>query len=321
MFISVVICTYNRGNILKDTLQSFTTIQQDQSFGYEMVVVDNNSTDATAIVVEGLKGHYPCPLRYIFEAQQGISHARNRGIQEAKGDIIAFVDDDVFFEVNWLVNLAKSFTELNCIGGGGRIYPKWPGDKTPWWYDARTAYAYAGVTGDLDLGNEQREFKLGHSAPFGGNMIFHRRVFEKYGLFNVSIGRKGTDLGLNEDAEFGNRLMAAGEKLWYIPEVIIYHRVFANRLKAGYLRRWYFSLGEQKVLLEKDVVIKSYLSGVPRYLYKELVQIILKSLKYLFISDFKKAFLWELRARIILGQMIQYRKQHKAATLNLNPQL
>lgn len=108
-FISIVICTYNRADILQQTLESFFSLNSlDNNF--ELIVVDNNSTDTTREIVEYFVDQNPQVL-YRFEKKPGLSQARNTGIKEAKGEIVAFVDDDVFFDKEWYINLRDIFWE------------------------------------------------------------------------------------------------------------------------------------------------------------------------------------------------------------------
>jgi glycosyltransferase involved in cell wall biosynthesis len=103
---SVIICTYNRSGSLERTLASLARMELRDSADWELLVVDNNSKDDTRVVVDGFTRASGVNCRYIFEKEQGLSHARNRGIREAKGEIIAFTDDDVLLDRHWLKNIS-----------------------------------------------------------------------------------------------------------------------------------------------------------------------------------------------------------------------
>src|SRR5215468_10996481 len=111
MDISVVVCTYNRAHLLVDTVQALSVQDIPPNLNWEMVLVDNNSNDKTAELISELSVKFPAPLRYIFESQQGQSFARNRGIAEARGEIIAFTDDDVIPEKNWISYIWQVMTQ------------------------------------------------------------------------------------------------------------------------------------------------------------------------------------------------------------------
>ena len=105
--------------MLRETLESWLSVQDIES-NIELVIVDNNSTDHTQKVVEEFQPECSCQMRYVVETNAGLSYARNRGIDEASGNIVAFVDDDVFFDKAWLREILKAFDdnpEISCVGG------------------------------------------------------------------------------------------------------------------------------------------------------------------------------------------------------------
>ena len=149
-------------------------------FNWEVLVVDNNSSDRTSEVVESFCAKHPARFRLVFEREQGLSHARNTGIRNARGDILAFTDDDICVESGWLWNLTSSLHDGEWAGAGGQIFPVCNGALPNWLTieDFRTLGVFAG-------------FYLGPVAgpltrpPYGGNMAYRRETFEKYGSFRV----------------------------------------------------------------------------------------------------------------------------------------
>ena len=221
MNITVILCTYNRCQILVKALSSVALSRLPESVAWEVLVVDNNSRDRTRDVVADFCGRYPARFRYLFESRPGKSYALNSGIAEAQGDIVAFMDDDVTVEPMWLQNLTAPLLKGKWAGCGGRILPVWNCPPPRWLPDAGR-YALAPLV-SFDLG-----FEAGPLAepPFGTNMAFRKAVFAKYGGFRTNLGPSpGRDIQHSEDAEFGNRLLAAGEHLWYEPSAIVYHPV------------------------------------------------------------------------------------------------
>jgi GT2 family glycosyltransferase len=206
-------------------------------------VVDNNSNDQTHEVVEDFSCRHPGRFRYLFEPKPGKSHALNAGIREAHGDILAFIDDDVIVERNWLRNLTAALDGNAWAGAGGRILPEKTFSHPPW-LPLDGPNNMAGILALFDLGAEPVELD---QAPFGTNMAFRKEMFEKHGGFRVDLGpRPGSELR-NEDTEFGRRLLTAGERLRYEPSAVVYHGVPEYRLTREYFLRFCFDLGRAAI--------------------------------------------------------------------------
>src|SRR5262245_39953584 len=126
MGITITIQTYNRADELRTTLRSLATIDTKGAPEHEVLVVDNNSSDHTRAVVEELSPTFGGKLRYVHESRQGLSYARNRAVTEARHEIIAFLDDDVDVDVNWLRNLAAAYEGGDYAAVGGRAYLVYP---------------------------------------------------------------------------------------------------------------------------------------------------------------------------------------------------
>lgn len=244
--ISVIICTYNRGRILHETVRSFLDCHSD-GIDYELLLVDNNSTDETREFAESLAAKNPL-VRYLFEPSQGLSYARNSGIRASHGQIVVFVDDDVYFSPNWLTAVASVFErhiDVACIGGKvvphfdfGR--PKWIVDNLLWIY---------GVT---RYGDHEREIRF-PEIPIGCNMAFRRTVFEQIGIFHTSLGRKGKNLLSGEENHFLLRTAKAGLKTIYSPDIQISHRIPAARtIQEWVLKRFYWEGISEIVMRQLD---------------------------------------------------------------------
>jgi len=132
MLISIVISTYNRCKILEEMLESLLQLDNSDNYIWEVIVVDNNSSDQTKDVVEHYIKKFNGKLKYTFEPQQGLNYARNRGLKEAQGDIITFTDDDVEVHHDWLENIWVCFSQQDCDAVGGRVLPVYP-QETPQW--------------------------------------------------------------------------------------------------------------------------------------------------------------------------------------------
>jgi glycosyltransferase involved in cell wall biosynthesis len=132
MNVSVVIGTYNRAHLLEGTLHALALQEAPDSLKWEIVVVDNNSRDTTALAVDAFSKTTAIPVRYVLETRQGLSHARNRGIREARGSVIAFTDDDVLPAADWVAQVHAAIDRWNASGVGGRILPRWEASPPDW---------------------------------------------------------------------------------------------------------------------------------------------------------------------------------------------
>lgn len=302
MKFSVVIATYNRARDLEGTLASLAGLRADGD--WEVIVVDNNSTDDTRQVVEGAAPAFPVDLRYIFERQQGRSPALNAGIRAACGEIIATTDDDVRVDRGWLDRAAEALDEIGCDYVGGRVLPIWGGPR-PGWLADRPGRQWA-VIALLDYGPRPIEF--GARVPLGVNMAFRREAFERAGTFDVNTGRRaGTLLG-QEVREWCIRARAAGLRGFYVPAMCIQHVIPASRLNKRYFRRWFFWRGISRAQLYErfrldmispedttlDYTRVPHLAGVPRFMYRQGLQHVRGWVSALAKRDSKGAFEHEL---------------------------
>ncbi len=221
--VSIVVCTYNRARLLRDTLASLAVLQTDGQFAYEVVVVDNASNDTTPAVIAEAAKSFPVGLRGVREERAGVACARNRGIKEARGIWIAFFDDDQVAHACWLKELLAQArrTGARCVGGGIRL--RLPTETTP-----VPPSPCRALLGERVSPNERRYSR--HWAPGAGNLMLHRSVFDEVGLFNEDLREAG------EDADLFNRLHAAKIEGWYAPGAFAYHVIPAYRLTREYFR-------------------------------------------------------------------------------------
>jgi glycosyltransferase involved in cell wall biosynthesis len=246
MKISVILCTHNRWQSLAKALNSLAALTLPEPVEWEILVVDNDSDDKTREVVQkDLCSRYPGRFRYLFEPRPGKSYALNTGIRQAQGEILAFTDDDVTVEKTWLQNLTAALHNGEWAGTGGRVVAEWA-CTPPRWLSLEGRYGLGDTLALFDRGSEARELS---ENPFGANMAFRRAMFEKYGGFRTDLGpRAGSrEPQKSEDAEFGRRLLDAGERLRYEPSAIVYHWVPESRLQKKYFLAWWFDKGRSDV--------------------------------------------------------------------------
>lgn len=310
---SVVIATYNRAADLRDTLASLAGLRP--AAPWEVVVVDNNSSDDTRAVVESAARSFPAPLRYVFEREQGRSPALNAGIRVAQGDVIVTTDDDVRVDSDWLDRAGNALDALDCDYVGGRVLPIWGGPR-PAWLPNHGGKHWA-VIALLDYGNTPLEF--GARVPLGVNMAFRRSAFDRAGLLDPHTGRKaGTLLG-QEVREWCIRARAAGVRGFYAPEMVVRHIIPASRLNKRYFRRWFYWRGISRAMLyEKagldmeaperttlDFRTVPHVFGVPRYLYRKALASLTNWLVATFRRDAFAAFDHELWVWFFAGILRQ----------------
>jgi glycosyltransferase involved in cell wall biosynthesis len=227
--VSVIVCTYNREIYLPRTLQHLD--QQDVN-DFEVLIIDNNSTDHTATIAKEFTDKKPELFKYFLELDQGHTYARNRGIREAKGEILTFIDDDAFVHASYVRNIIKYFEDYSITALGGRIIPIYESGKNPEWM---TKHLLPLVSA-LDMGLNARFFK-GTKFPIGANMSFRREVFDEYGLFDVKLGRRGSSgLEGGDEKEVFIRLKKNNEPILYAPDVVVDHIIPDKRLTEEYIR-------------------------------------------------------------------------------------
>lgn len=293
MRVSVVVCTLNRPKSLKRLLTSFRYAVIPDHLSCEFIVVDNNSDDATRVAFDELQKQYELRLRCVFEPKMGISHARNKGIKEARGEIIAFTDDDVIVDKYWIQNVGEAFrehTDVACIGG--KILPSWEISKPKWLKPS--LYGYLAL---LDHGDSAGYVDA--SRIWGANFAVKSEMFTKYGLFDSNLGRIQGKLYSHEEVEFLQRLLNGSERILYYPSSIVYHCVSADRISKRYFRKHSFDAGELNGIFMNDVKYTSlfkYHSAISKKMLKHIIASVLR------IGCLSKnSFAYELRICYILG--------------------
>jgi GT2 family glycosyltransferase len=327
MTCSIVIATYNRGADLQETLASLAAIESARR--WDVIVVDNNSSDDTRAVVERAARDFPVPLRYLFEREQGRSPALNTGIKAASGEVIVTTDDDVRVERDWLDRSVEALDRFRCDYVGGRVLPIWGGPR-PRWLPDRGGKHWA-VIALLDYGPRPIEFDT--RVPLGVNMAFRRSAFDRTGLLDPNTGRKaGTLLG-QEVREWCIRARAAGVHGFYAPEMIVHHVIPAARLTKSYFRRWFYWRGVSRALLYErsgldmeapeettlDFRAVPHVAGVPRYLFRRAIEHAFAAIRGALRRDAVAAFDHELWLWFFAGIVAQRWKDRHG--LRTNPLL
>jgi glucosyl-dolichyl phosphate glucuronosyltransferase len=298
--VSVIVATYNRGAILRGTLESLMN-QESAGIRYEVIVIDNNSTDDTPQVVEELKNGFASGnLIYGFEPKQGVSYARNKGIVTARAPIIAFTDDDIRPAPNWVASIHRAFKSLphaDCVGG--KVLPAKETTFPAWLTrDYWTALAL------LDFGDESMVLDVRNGPGLvAANFAVRASVFQECGSFAPELQRVKGSIGSMEDHQFQLRLTAAKKCLMYCPEIVVYAHVLKERLCKSYHRRWHDGHGYFYALMrdEQFESSKVRLFDVPGHLYRRACSHAIDWLIYSLTRKGELEFQRELEIRFFWG--------------------
>ncbi|HUI06189.1 MAG TPA: glycosyltransferase [Verrucomicrobiae bacterium] len=306
MDVTVIICTYNRCRSLQQTLQSFCDLEIPRGMTWELLVVDNNSDDATREVCEFFASKLP--MRYSFEPIQGQSRARNRGAAEASSPLLVFTDDDVKADKNWLASLwqaARLHPEIDIFGG--RILPLWERTPPSWLAENATSMLRLICT-HFDLGDEERVFVDCNAGPWGANMAFRRSVLTDQFRFLVDLGITGRDNVRGEETDLICRLLKGGHQGLYVPEAMVYHRNTPERATERYVFAYYKGAGMTEMRLRGPFSVGRLWFGVPRYLWLKVIK---HFFQYVIFRPTRPSQIW-LRAEIDLatnwGRIIELRR-------------
>jgi GT2 family glycosyltransferase len=271
--VSVVISTHNRSDVLVLTIESLAA-QESRGTRYEVIVVDNNSTDQTQQVVREAAARGHSHLRLLFEPRPGVSHGRNAGIRAAAAPIVAFTDDDVCVDRHWVANIKRAFDKYPDVDYiTGKVLPRWEGERPAW----LTPDNWGGPCvlrdrGDAPISGVPGTFFPGWATC---NLAVRRRLIDRIGTFSGEFDR-------GEDLEFILRVWRADLRGMYVPDVIVTHRVPADRMTKAYHRGWHVAEGRIRARLRYKEIFDAEgrirtepldgprLLGTPAFLYREL---------------------------------------------------
>lgn len=229
--LTVVICSHNRPEDLERCLHGLAALEDDVA----VIVVDSASDPPLRATVDRFSSSLR-RLSYHYEARPGLSLARNRGLELARTELVAFLDDDTVPERAWAKNLVGPFEDPNVVCVGGTCRAAFDCERPPWLSDR--LLQLAGVT---RFGAEARRVRSSAEYPFGANVCFRRRALLELGGFSIELGRIGTTLLSGEEYDVIEKLGRAGWAVWLEPSAVVDHRVTAARCRAHYYwrRSWW----------------------------------------------------------------------------------
>jgi glycosyltransferase involved in cell wall biosynthesis len=312
MKLSVIICTYNRSGILDKTLKSLEQVEVPGDVAWEVLIIDNGSTDNTPAIVQGYIKNNKIPVFYFLEAASGKSAALNLGIQKSRGEIIAFTDDDVLLDKKWVNAILNAVSKYPYSAFGGRIIALW-GSPIP--SRLSSAGKFNSLSGtvffrdDGEIDREYNEAMIGN-VPCGANMFFRREAIESNGFFRTDLGPSHHVPGASEDTEFCSRMLKLGRKFMYVANAVIYHPVDVEKISPGALLRWRYYCAKSEVRAREFNKSMNRIYGVPRYLFRQFIS---NAVIWLMSSNSSKRFFFKLKTYYTWGEIIEHRSISKGA--------
>jgi len=240
--VSILMCTYNRAVYLRDVLQRLVAQTTSEGFRYEIVVVDNGSSDETASIVKLMVDRTEIPIRYVYSPEGGVHEARNRSLKEGRGRWFAFIDDDELPEQDWLARLHSAARETGAKILGGTVLLDLPARELT----ILSREVRRSLRERYQATEDGNPVLCGRDTfPGTDNLLVDRRVFEEIGNFDETMVMGGADHDLIL------RARQAGFEPWYVPNAIVYHRFTNERLSTAHLKRDAFGSGVLSAFLRK----------------------------------------------------------------------
>ncbi|WP_066425607.1 hormogonium polysaccharide biosynthesis glycosyltransferase HpsE [Anabaena sp. 4-3] len=277
---TVVIPTYNGANRLPELLERLQNQIKTENIAWEIIVVDNNSTDNTAQVVQQYqeKWQLPYALKYHFEAKQGAAYARKKGVEVASGKLIGFLDDDNYPVTTWVAaayDFAQKYPQAGAFGS--QIHPDWEVEPPA---DFQRISAFLAIT---ERGNQPLFYQPSKKLlpPSAGLVVRRQAWLESVPEKPLLTGRVTGNMLTGEDLEMLCYFQKSGWEVWYNPEMEIYHKIPASRLKREYLIPFFRGIGLSRYVT-RMVNVKPYLKPfiMLAYMLNDIRKIILQILKY-----------------------------------------
>lgn len=296
---SLVICTYNRAEALRDALRSAIAQESHGQFTHEVIVVDNNSTDETRAVVDAEACRSTVPVRYLFEARQGKSFALNTALGAVTGEFYSIVDDDFLLPADWLAGIHDgTLRHPDASFYSGKVLPAWS-VTPPAWLTRRhwSAVAMADYGDEEFLATRENQICLLAST-------FRTADVRAVGGYDERLGVSGSRIGGVEDLEVLQRLWQRGRYGVYLPRVAFHHKAEPERVTRRYHRRWHRGHGHSRALIRDPVIeCSAKVFGVPRFMLRELVENGVRAIRHALRRQPEEAFVAETRIWFIIGYL------------------
>lgn len=269
MLVTVAICTYNRAASLRRTLASLTTIRVSTGLSWELVVVNNNSSDHTDDVIAEFRDRLP--LRREFEPKPGLSNARNRAVDVARGDYIIWTDDDVIVDSGWLEAYVEAFRRWpEAVLFGGRVIPRFEPPIPKWLKKSKTVLSDAFAARDFGKDYQLLSLAAGH-LPFGASFAI-RAIEQKQLRYDPNLGLAPNRRRYNDETDLFFRLLGSGAIGYWVPEATVEHCIGQERQTLHYITEFYMGKGDSEAVAGFAADAPPGLwFGVPRELWARLL--------------------------------------------------
>lgn len=235
--ISLVICTYNRCRYLPEAFESIKgqTLSPEK---FELIVIDNNSIDETALITQQfIASNTQLNIRYFFEEKKGLSFARNRAVKESNSAVINYVDDDAVLSPGYLKAMLLFFQAYpNADGAGGKVIPRYEDGKEPEWMSKYLN----GFIGKIDFGSSVLSFSKKMKYPVGCNMAYKKAVLEEAGGFNNALQFR------SDDKYIFYQVKKYTNQIFFVPDAWLYHYIDAQRLEINNFKRLFLKTGNEE---------------------------------------------------------------------------
>lgn len=238
--ISIAICTYNRAEQLRITLNSLAESGEWLQRNAELLVINNNSTDDTGDVIEEFKGRLK--IKYLSEAKQGLANARNCALRNFSGDALIFFDDDVTVTQEALERYRRALDCSKYDFFGGSIEVDWSG-KAPSWFGVEELPLINGMVGEYHIAETDKEYSESMLLPYGANFMITRKLIDELGLFDARLGVSGDEIGRGEETDYFQRALSAGRRGKYLSKAVVFHRFQRERLTVRYMFKYGLAKG------------------------------------------------------------------------------
>jgi GT2 family glycosyltransferase len=240
--LTAAVCTHNRATLLPKLLAALESIDSPSGVHFDVLLIDNASTDSTADVINPYVTRSPLRFRYLFEETLGLSHARNRALRESRADVVAFLDDDAVPREGWLDALIDGYESGERIGAvGGPALLAFGNARLPGWFK-KPLYPY--FSHKEVEGESLIECRNVEDFPYGTNASFRRELAQDLGGFDIGLGRIGAKLLSGEETVLCENIQKAGYRVLMQPKAVVDHYISPRRLRLRHLFRQAWADGQ-----------------------------------------------------------------------------
>jgi len=269
MLATIAICTLNRAESLRRTLESLVAMQIPNGLPWEVVVINNGCTDHTDEIIASFAKRLP--IRRHIEPQRGVSRARNRAVDMAKGDYIVWTDDDVVVDPGWLAAYTEAFRRWPAAAlFGGRILPRYELPEAEWLraceHMLQLPYAVR------DLGDAPFRFSSSVGPyPFGANFAV-RAAEQRRVRFDTNMGMAPGRNRIGDETFVISRILATGAIGYWVPDARVEHCIGRERQTTSYIARYFAAHENTNAFISKPSYTGPLLFGVPRWMWRRIAE-------------------------------------------------